>query len=128
MNNRQRFRFRTLLSLTLMVAFSAVLAAQDEGAVPSTESSLNRLLECRLAKILPHDGQLSTADKQTQPPTTRLETELFAHSSIARPSRDKSSRALSPDSLTPRGSPVAAERYVFGRMDLATGDSPESVA
>jgi hypothetical protein len=126
MKNHKEFRFRTLLCLVLVVVFSAVMAAQNEGATPTTESSTNGLLERRLAHIPPHAGQASAADKQTQTPSTGLERTLLP--SHARSSRDKSPHAVSPLSLRPLDSLVAAERYVFGRMDLATGDSPLGAA
>jgi len=123
MHGSKEFRFRTLLTLALVLAVCTVMAAQSENANPTTESLRNSPLERRLAQILPHAGQGAASNKTTQPPTTRLDRTSFGRSS-----RDEARHADLADSQRPAGAAVAAERYVFGRMDLATGSEPYAVA
>jgi hypothetical protein len=100
MNNRE-LRFRTLLSLTFVVFLSAFIAAQSVEA-PAKESSPDSKFERRLAQILPRGAHAATAATHTQSPS---------RNSVRLPDAS-----------------VAAERYVFGRMDLATDPTPNVVA
>jgi hypothetical protein len=62
-----------LMSTPLSLAQNSVVAhevaAQNEGATPTTESSTHGLFEHRPAHIPPHAREISATDKQTQPPS-----------------------------------------------------------
>src|SRR5208283_3690322 len=75
------------------------------GAASSTVASFNGPVQRRLAQIQARSGKAPAAARQTTAPRAALPV---------------------PQSLP--GAPVAAERYVFGRMDLATTDYPIAVA
>ncbi|MFY9844664.1 MAG: hypothetical protein WAK23_16250, partial [Terriglobales bacterium] len=106
---------KTRVAVLLLSTLGLLTSAYGQtGATSSTESLTNSPLERRPAQILPHSGQAAASDRQTQSPPTRLD----------RLSRDQAPHKALPDSQRPPGAAVAAERYVFGRMDLATSDSP----
>ena len=90
----------------------------QKGTASSPELLLNNPAQHRLAQIREHAKQAVPADDQTQPSPTRFD----------RRSRDRAPHGVSPDSGRLPGAGGAAERYVFGRMDLATDDYPQGVA
>jgi len=118
MHHSKKVRFRVLLSLVFTLIFSAILAAQTETGSPSKNSSANPVKQ-RLEQILVHFGQTppTGVEAQPQPVPARLDP----RSAEAHQSSPLQEVRLS-------GAPTAAERYVFGRMDLATGNYPNGVA
>ena len=115
-NRYNKMRFRSLLSLVLALLFPVILAAQTETGPPSKNSSANPVKQ-RLEQILAHVGQTSTAP-EAQSASVQFDPR----------SRDKAPQTSLRQAVRLAGSPIAAERYVFGRMDLATGDNPNGVA
>ena len=118
MRSRKEMYFRNLLTLTLALLFPTIMAAQTGAASSSAESSPNRSVKQRLEQILPHI-------RQTLPATTEAQSSPAGFDPRSRYQAHQTS-PLPPVRLP--GAPVAAERYVFGRMDLATGDYPTAVA
>jgi hypothetical protein len=118
---RKKLRFQAPLSLTLVVVFCAVMAAQTDPANSTTDASRNSSFERRLAQILPHGVPVTVSQQKTHPATTRFDS---ATGSL----RDLAHLAPSPKSARVQGASAAAERYVFGRMDLATDPTPLVVA
>jgi len=116
MRSRKEMYLRNLLTLTLALLFPAVMAAQIGGVSPSAESSPNRSVKQRL-ESLPYFRPTPTVTMDTQTSSKPFDqhSRANAHESGLQPVRSL-------------GAPVAAERYVFGRMDLATGDYPTAVA
>src|SRR5271165_6802494 len=115
MHSSNELRFRSLLPLVLALLFPALVVAQSDGVSPSTESAPNHSLKQRL-EILRHIGQTDPTEAQALP--ARLDPR----------SRDKAAQTSPRRAVRLPGAPMAAERYVFGRMDLATGDNPNAVA
>src|SRR5271165_2721102 len=116
MHSSKKLRFRNVLSLAFALLFPAILVAQSDGVSPSAVSSPNRSFKQRPEQILQHVGQKAPTAAQAQP--ARFDPR----------SRDDAPQTFSPQPVRLPGAPMAAERYVFGRMDLATGDSPTAVA
>ena len=116
MRSNREVRFRTPVFLALGLLMAAVVTGQTVGAAPSAESWRNPVKQ-RLEQILAHFGQTASAGVDAQPLPTRVDPR----------SPDDRQRSPLEASRLP-GAPIAAERYVFGRMDLATGDNPNAVA
>ena len=117
MRSRKEMYFRNLLTLSLALLFPALLSAQSEGVAPSAESSPSRSVKQRL-ESLPYFRPTPTATTDTQTSSKPSD----------RRSRASGHEASGLQPVRSLGAPVAAERYVFGRMDLATGDYPTAVA
>ena len=115
MHRLNELRFRSLLPLFLALFFPALMVAQNEGVSASAESSPSHSVKQRL-EILRHIGQTAPTEAPAGP--VRLDPR----------SRDKAPQTSPPLAVQLPGAPIAAERYVFGRMDLATGDYPSAVA
>jgi hypothetical protein len=118
MRNGKEVRFRTLVSVALALLVAAVMAGQGIGAAPAAGSSRNPVKQ-QLEQILQQLGQTAPAAEAHSSPE-RLDPRR--NDDIPKPSPLQSVPARLP------GAPMAAARYVFGRMDLATGDSPTAVA
>lgn len=116
MHSSRELRFRSLLSLVLALLIPALMVAQSEVVSPSAESSPNHSLKQRLEQIVQHVNQTAPTEAQAKP--ARLDPRL----------RDNAPRTSPLQAVRLPGAPVAAERYVFGRLDLATGDNPNAVA
>ncbi len=112
MQHSKELRFGSLLSLVSTLLFSAMLVAQTGTA--SKDSSSNPVKQ-RLEQILAHAGQ-TPAGMEAPPLPARLD-----------PSRDASQNSPMQPKRLP-GAPIAASRYVFGRMDLGAGNTPNAVA
>lgn len=108
-------RVRTPFFLALVLLVAAVVVGQNVGAVPSVESSRMPVKQ-QFEQLLQHLAQTPGApEAQTWP--ARFDP------------RSRDVAKISPvQSIRLPGAPTAAARYVFGRMDLATGDSPTAVA
>jgi hypothetical protein len=116
MRNSKEFRLRILVSLAAASLLAAVSAGQSAGAASSAESSRNPVKQ-RLEQVLQHLGQTSpVAEAQSGP--ERLDPR----------SRDDAAKTSPREPARLPGAPMSAARYVFGRMDLATGASPTAVA
>ena len=115
MRSSKELCFRSLLSLVLALLIPAIMVAQSESVSPSAESSPSRSVKQRL-EILQHIGQTAPTEKHRTP--ARFDPR----------SRDKAAQTSPMQAVRLPGAPMAAERYVFGRMDLATGDYPNAVA
>ena len=112
MHSSKELRFRSFLPLVLALLFPALVAAQSDGVSPSAGSSLHSSVKQRL-EILRHVGQ--TAPTEAQVPPARFDPR----------SRDNAPQTLSRQPVLLPDAPIAPQRYVFGRMDLATGDYPK---
>src|ERR1700689_2870149 len=126
MTNRQEFRFPALLLWILVVVFSTVvttpnMAAQSESVDSAKKSSYDSFFERRLAQILPHPAKNAPAAKPAQSLPARSDR-------ASRTFPGQAHQAPGQDLARPLGASVAAERYVFGRMDLATDPTPLAVA
>jgi hypothetical protein len=97
------------------------MAAQSESVDSAKESSYDSSFERRLAQILPHAGQNAPAAKPAQSLPARSDR-------ASRTFPGQAHQAPGQDLARPLGASVAAERYVFGRMDLATDPTPLAVA
>jgi hypothetical protein len=118
MPSSKEMYFRNLLTLTLALLFPAIMAAQSEGAVPSAESSPKHSITQRLEQILQYVGQTPPTATEAQPSPAHFDPR----------SRDDAPQTSPLQAVRLPGAPKAAERYVFVRMDLATGDYPNAVA
>jgi len=118
MPSRKDMYFRNLLTLSLALLFPVIMAAQSEDPAPSAESPRNRSVKQRLEQILSHSGQTSPAATAAQSQPARFDPH----------SRDDAPPTSPLQAVRLPGAPTAAERYVFGRMDLATGNYPNAVA
>jgi hypothetical protein len=117
MRNRKEVRFRTVIFMSLVSLMAAVVTGQTVGTVPYAGSSRNPVRQ-RLEQLLQDLGQVAAPEAQSSP------VRFDPHS------RDDGARPFPPQLGPVRspGAPTAAARYVFGRMDLATGDFPGAVA
>src|ERR1700722_19386520 len=110
---------QTQLAVLLLSTLGLLTGVHGQaGAASSRELLSSNPAQRRLAQTREHAEQTAPADKQTQSLPTRLD----------RLSRDRAPHAALPDSQRLPGAGGAAERYVFGRMDLAVDDYPEAVA
>jgi hypothetical protein len=118
MRSGKEVRFQTLVFLALAVLVATVMAGQNVAVVPSGESS-RTLVKQQLEQLLLHVKQTHSAPGAQASPA-RFDPR----------SRDEVAKPFSLQTGPVRlpGAPMAAARYVFGRMDLATGDSPTAVA
>src|SRR5208282_533489 len=64
-DNPKTCRLRTLFSLALVIASSAVLAAQDQSAPSAKEWSPNVSFERRLEQLLPHGAETLAATERS---------------------------------------------------------------
>src|SRR5580704_10143815 len=97
---------RTQLAALLLFTLSLLTGAQGQtGAASSIAPLLNGPLQRRLAQIEARSGKVPGAARHPPAPHVAL-----------------------PVSQRLPGAPIAAERYVFGRMDLATDADPDAVA
>jgi hypothetical protein len=116
-----------ILVSTLFLYLSAVAYGQTAGA-SSTQSLLSTPLQRKLAEVREHGGQGATVDTQKQSSSTPLAQAPLVSASLDRMKRAQAAHKGTPQSRRLPGATVAAERYVFGRMDLATDDYPDAVA
>jgi hypothetical protein len=114
MQSNQGLSFRVVVSVGLLLALPVVAMAQTQSAASSAEFLPNRSIKQRLQQL-----------RQAAAQTTAVATETPSSPSTSAPrSRDSAHQIFPPQSARLPGAPVAAERYVFGRMDLATSDYP----
>jgi hypothetical protein len=116
MRSGKEVRFRTLVFVALSLLVTAVVAGQNVGAPPFAESSRTPVKQ-QLEQLLQRLGQTSPLP-ETQSSPARFDPRL----------RDDVTKPFPRESVRLPGAPTAAARYVFGRMDLATGDYPAAVA
>jgi hypothetical protein len=113
----------TLVVLSLSTLCLLTGAYGQTGADSSSGSSPNIPARRRVAQLRERSGRVARADTQPQSEATRLD-----HAALDRIPRNQAPHAALHNSQRLPGAPVAAERYVFGRMDLATTDYPVAVA
>jgi len=118
MRRSKEVLFRTLLGLVLALLVASVVAGQNVGTAPSAEHPRTPVKQ-QLEQLLQRLTQ-ATPEPEAQSAPVRFDPR----------SRDDFAKASSVQSAPARlpGAPIAAARYVFGRMDFATGDSPGAVA
>jgi hypothetical protein len=112
-------KLNTRLAVLLLSTLGLLTGVYGQTAATSSTRSLPKTPSQRkLAQMRTGSGQTLAPDKQIQSPPTRLDPGM----------REHAAHAASPESLRLPGAPVAAERYVFGRMDLAVDAYPQAVA
>ena len=112
MPSRKDMYFRNLLTLSLALLFPVIMAAQS-GARLLLRIFAQPFGQATLGQTLSHSRQTPAATAtQSQPAPFDQHSRDDAHPTSP----------LQPVRLP--GAPAAAERYVFGRMDLATGTIP----
>ena len=116
--SNQRLGFRLVVSVGWLLTFCVAAMGQTQSAASSAEFSPNRSVKWPLEQILPHIRQtpLAATEVQSAPATFDPHSRHDAH--------PKSSL----QAVRAPGGSVAADRYVFGRMDLAAGVYPTAVA
>src|SRR5579862_9627550 len=107
MRTSSEVRFRTPFFMALVLLVAAVVMAQNVGAVPSAESSRMPVKQ-QFEQLLQHLAQMPGAPEHQSSPA-RFDPR----------SRDNAKTSPMQPVRLP-GTPMAAARYVFGRMDLAT--------
>src|ERR1700722_1297553 len=113
-NTVSRSRIQFLLAVVLLMA--AVVMGQDVGAPPSAKSARVPVKQ-QFEQLLQVLAQTPAA------------TEALSSPALFDPrSRDNAPQTSPQQPVRLPGAPTAAERYVFGRMDLATGTYPNGVA
>jgi hypothetical protein len=120
---------QTQLSLLLLSTLSLLTGAHGQTAAASSTQSLpSTPLQRKLAEVREHAEEAEAPAKPSQSPTARVDHAPLDPASRDRISRVRVQHKTSPQSERLRGASVAAERYVFGRMDLATDADPDAVA
>ena len=112
MRSGKEVRFRILVFVALSLLVAAFAPGQNVGTTPSAESSRTPVKQ-QLERLLQRLAQTTPAPEAQSSPA-RFDPR----------SRDEIANASPLQSVRLPGAPVAAARYVFGRMDLATGDFP----
>src|ERR1039457_2990528 len=105
MHSSNELRFRSLLPLVLALLFPAIMVAQSDGVSPSAASSPHLSVKQRL-ESLPYFRPTPPPATDTQPSSKPLDPR----------SRANAHETSGLQTVRLPGAPVAAERYVFGRM------------
>ena len=131
MRSHKAIHSRILVSLALTLFCAAALMAQDSVTGNSAAPSFSHSIKARLEKIRADVRQPAAAPAAAASSTAGVDRQDHDRRDGERRDPRFPDLQMQPASLpTARipGSPTAAERYVFGRMDLATGNNPNAVA
>ena len=118
------------LVLSTLCFLTGAYGQTDAASSTSTAPSSSNAIERRLDQLHLHPAQ-ATAAKQSSLSLPLPSSSSFVRadqSPLERLTRAHAAHQPSAQSQRLPGAPVAAERYVFGRMDLATGNDPDAVA
>jgi len=120
-----QIQLRAILISTIFLltgAFAQTVRASSPQSLPTTP------LQRKLADVRQHGGQATTVDTPNESTATHLDPAPLDPASRNRISRAQTPRQAVARSRRLPGASVAAQRYVFGRMDLPTDDYPVAVA
>jgi hypothetical protein len=117
-----------LTAILLSTLYLLTGAYGQTGAASSARSLPATPLQRRLAQVREQGGRPATASTHKQSTATPLDHAPLVSASLDRIRRAQAAHKAVPQSRRLPGASVAAERYVFGRMDLATDDFPDAVA
>ena len=112
------------LVLSTLCFLTGAYGQTDAASSTSTAPSSSNAIERRLDQLHLHPAQAMAA-KQSPSSSPSVPAD---QSPLERLTRAHAAHQPSAQSQRLPGAPVAAERYVFGRMDLATGNDPDAVA